>query len=78
MILELKDKMAKIRSHEPVDMGVSIESTDEIKGDALSALINLGYKSQTAKSALDSIISDSPESLTLDVLLKKTLKILAV
>ena len=78
MILELKEKMAKIRSYESVDMGVSIVSTDEIKGDALSALINLGYKSQTAKSALDSIISDSAESLTLDVLLKKTLKILAV
>jgi holliday junction DNA helicase RuvA len=78
MILELKDKMVKIRSYESVDIGGSILSSDEIKEDALSALINLGYKSQTAKSALDSITSESPESLTLDVLLKKALKILAV
>jgi Holliday junction DNA helicase RuvA len=50
---------------------------DSTKDDALSALINLGYKSQRAREVVDKIISQSPQSLALDVLLKKALKILA-
>jgi len=48
-----------------------------MKDDALSALINLGYKSHRAREVVDKIIDESPQSLTLDVLLKKALKILA-
>jgi Holliday junction DNA helicase RuvA len=45
--------------------------------DVLSALINLGYKNQRAREVLDKIINEANETLTLDVLLKKALKILA-
>ena len=48
-----------------------------IKEDVLSALVNLGYKNNTAKDALDKVMQVSEEELTLDTLLKKTLKILA-
>ena len=77
IILELKDKMLKLDSHESADKDFSITSKDEMKGDALSALINLGYKSLAAKSALDRIINEFPEPMTLEILLKRTLKILA-
>jgi Holliday junction resolvasome RuvABC DNA-binding subunit len=40
-------------------------------------LVNLGYKSPAAKSALDRIINEFPEPMTLEILLKRTLKILA-
>jgi Holliday junction DNA helicase RuvA len=78
MILELKDKMIKIDSYEMVDKDMNDLSMDDMKGDALSALINLGYKNQAAKSALAKVIDEFPEPMTLEILLKRTLKILAV
>ena len=78
MILELKDKVVKLSSYEAIYKG-----DDDIKvygsmiDDALSALINLGYKDHRAREVLDKIINTSTESLALDVLLKKALKILA-
>ena len=78
MILELKDKMLKLIASDIVykDNG-DIVIFDSTKDDALSALINLGYKSHRAREVVDKIVSESPQSLTLDVLLKKALKILA-
>jgi Holliday junction DNA helicase RuvA len=78
MILELKDKMLKLSASDVVykDNG-DIVIFDSTKDDALSALINLGYKSHRAREVVDKIVSESPQSLTLDVLLKKALKILA-
>jgi Holliday junction DNA helicase RuvA len=78
MILELKDKMIKMDSYEMVDKDINELSMDDMKGDALSALINLGYKNQAAKSALAKVIDEFPEPMTLEILLKRTLKILAV
>jgi Holliday junction DNA helicase RuvA len=78
MILELKDKMMKLDSYEPIDRDIGVLSPDELKEDALSALINLGYKNQTAKGALEKIINEFPEPMTLEVLLKRTLKNLAI
>lgn len=78
MILELKDKIVKLSSYEAI-----YRSDDDIKvydsmiDDVLSALINLGYKNQRAREVLDKIINEANETLTLDVLLKKALKILA-
>ena len=78
MILELKDKMLKLSASDVVykDNG-DIVIFDSTKDDALSALINLGYKSHRAREVVDKIVSVSPQPLTLDVLLKKALKILA-
>lgn len=77
IILELKDKMMKLDLYESIDKDDSSISTDEMKGDALSALINLGYKNPGAKMALDRIVSESPKPMTLEVLLKKALRILS-
>ena len=75
MILELKDKIMKLESEKVVsavgDKGISEEL---IKEDALSALINLGYKRNAAKNILDKVINESGEELALEVLLKKALK----
>jgi Holliday junction DNA helicase RuvA len=78
MILELKDKMVKLSTYEAIyKADGDIEVFDSIIDDALSALVNLGYKNQKARDVLDKIIKESSASLTLDVLLKKALKILA-
>ena len=76
MILELKDKMVKLSTYEAIyKADGDIEVFDSIIDDALSALVNLGYKNQKARDVLDKIIKESSDSLTLDVLLKKALKI---
>jgi len=78
MILELKDKVLKIELGEITTEEAQGKSGDDaIREDALSALVNLGYKSITAKNVLDRIIADSAEDLSLDTLLKEALKSLS-
>ena len=78
MILELKDKVVKLSTYEALyDGDGNIKVYDSIIDDVLSALINLGYKNQRAREVLDKIINKSSETLTLDTLLKKALKVLA-
>ena len=78
LILELRDKVMKLGSDEVIGETGGYTTADELmKEDALSALINLGYKSHNIREILDRVFNESKEVLTLDVLLKKTLKILA-
>lgn len=75
IVLELKDKFFKIDIDQVVRQDVvDGERDDTVKEDALSALINLGYKQSAAKSALDKAIAASTGDLSLDVLLKEALK----
>ncbi len=48
-----------------------------MKDDALSALVNLGYKGSAVKEAVDRIIREAQEPLSLDRLLKQALRVLA-
>ncbi|MGV8056516.1 MAG: Holliday junction branch migration protein RuvA [Smithellaceae bacterium] len=78
LILELKEKVIKKMMIEQIPAADDQRKAGEmIKEDVLSALVNLGYKNNTAKDALDKVMQLSEEDLTLDALLKKTLKILA-
>ena len=78
LILELKEKVIKKMTREQIPSADEQQKAGEmIKEDVLSALVNLGYKNNTAKDALDKVMQLSEEELTLDTLLKKTLKILA-
>ena len=78
MVLELKDKILKIDLGEVAVEGVSgRERDDAMKEDALSALINLGYKNAAARNAIDKVIAEASGSLSLDILLKEVLKSLS-
>ena len=74
MILELKDKVLKLKPEGVVstagDKRISEEVTEE---DVLSALINLGYKRNAARDALNKVIDESGGELALEVLLRRTL-----
>ena len=78
LILELKEKVLKkmMLEKEP-EAGFQNRIDDIITEDVLSALVNLGYKNNVAKDALDRAIRSSEEKLEMDKLLKKTLKFLA-
>jgi len=78
LILELKEKVIKKMMIEEMPAADEQHQAGEIIiEDALSALVNLGYKSNVAKDALDKVLRASEEELGMDQLLKKTLKILA-
>jgi holliday junction DNA helicase RuvA len=78
IIFDLRDK--KIIDLSAVEKGGKPLPVDlqEMKDDALSALINLGYKNQVLQDVLERVFREAEkEEISLDVVLKKTLKILA-
>jgi holliday junction DNA helicase RuvA len=78
LILELKEKVArKMMSGQVPAADGEHKAGEMIREDVLSALVNLGYKNNTARDALDKVMQMTTENFTLDQLLKKTLKILA-
>ncbi len=77
MILELKDKAAKLGRDDVTVCTVAVKTADQVKEDALSALVNLGYKGSAVKDVVDRIMRAAPETPSLDQLLKQALRTLA-
>jgi len=78
LILELKEKIIKKMMMENMPAADGQDQISEIiTEDVLSALVNLGYKNNVAKDALDKALRSSEKGLEMDQLLKKTLKFLA-
>ncbi|SEM57547.1 Holliday junction DNA helicase subunit RuvA [Syntrophus gentianae] len=81
VIMELRDKISEGK---PKGQESDIEDRRElidkglIEEDAVSALINLGYKNQAAKDAIEKVMSEHRENKSLDVILKEALKRLAI
>lgn len=75
--LELKDKVDKIRGVRPPAIAADVTEPDGPYEDALSALINLGYRAQDAKEALKRVMKAESGSLSLKELIRKGLKELA-
>jgi holliday junction DNA helicase RuvA len=77
MILELKDKAAKLGRETSPGGTVVVKTGAQIQDDALSALVNLGYKGSAVKEVVDRIMREAPEPPSLDRLLKQALRVLA-
>jgi len=79
IIFDLRDKKIIGLSNEwGEEVSNELEDARLIKEDALSALVNLGYKQQRINDVLDQVLRDTEvESVSLDVILKRSLKILA-
>jgi Holliday junction DNA helicase RuvA len=75
IILELKDRVKKIElaAPPPPEKGAG----DRTWEDALSALLNLGYGRPLAEKALESIRRDSDPGVTLEELLRRSLRSLS-
>ena len=74
LILELKDKLKHIETAEDQTSSSSTNGTME---DALSALINLGYKKPQAEMALKKVTAGSESTADLEYLIKESLNILS-
>jgi Holliday junction DNA helicase RuvA len=74
--LELKDKVAKIQTGAVRSSTIEMSGADGPYEDALSALINLGYRPQDAKEALKRV-AKSASPMALKDLIREGLKELA-
>ena len=73
IIIELKDKVTKS------DISISVfEQTNEgnVRNEALSALVSLGFSRQNAEKAVDKIVKASNGDVSVEILIKESLKIL--
>lgn len=76
MVLELKDKALKLQKEKPGLHVKPATTVDDILEDAVSALLNLGYKRPQAEGALEKIKKDNPD-IDIEKMIKGALKILA-
>jgi holliday junction DNA helicase RuvA len=76
--LELKDKLTKLDSSPTGSSRLSEGGkSDATFDDALSALVNLGYRPQDAKGALQQVKKLKPDAMALKELIRDSLKELA-
>jgi len=72
IILELKDKMGK----QSLSSAVSTSSQNNVKKEALGALVMLGFNRIQADQAVKKIISNNNKDWTVEELIKQTLKMI--
>ena len=78
LVLELKEKVLKKMTIEEAPEDQSQHLADDLmQEDVLSALMNLGYRNNVARDALNKVLRSSEAKLSMDKILKETLKILA-
>ena len=76
-MLELKDKVGKLHPGLAQASDLPRQGQDAIFDDALSALVNLGYRPQDAKDALKQVKKSNAESIVLKDMIRESLKELA-
>ena len=77
LVLELKDKVGKLHPGLTPAIDSSRQEQDAIFDDALSALVNLGYRPQDAKEVLKHVKKSNAESIVLKDMIRESLKELA-
>ena len=77
LVLELKDKVGKLQPGLGPVSEAPRQGQDAIFDDALSALVNLGYRPQDAKEALKHVKKSNTESIVLKDMIRESLKELA-
>ncbi len=74
MILELRDRVIKLDPQEAREEARAERPLEAVREDALSALVNLGYKKSAAKMVLDRVLDEAGDGLALEEVLKRALK----
>ena len=77
IVLELKDKVERLQAVPAVVPTVTGDQSSRVHDDALSALVNLGYRAQEAKDIIKRISQSQSGPLPLKDLIRETLKELA-
>ncbi|MEY4705071.1 MAG: Holliday junction ATP-dependent helicase RuvA [Nitrospirota bacterium] len=77
LVLELKDKVGKLYAGPASASDSPRQGQDATFDDALSALVNLGYRPQDAREALKLVRKSHPEPIVLKDMIRESLKELA-
>jgi Holliday junction DNA helicase RuvA len=77
VILELKDKVLLLELPMPAQAESAVGADDQLVGDVISALLNLGYKRTEAEKAVQAVRAQQDKAPALETLLKETLRLLA-
>lgn len=77
LVLELKDKVGKLHPGLAQASDLPRQGQDAVFDDALSALVNLGYRLQDAKDALKQVKRSNAEPIVLKDMIRESLKELA-
>jgi Holliday junction DNA helicase RuvA len=77
VILELKDKVSLLELPIPVQAESVVRADDQLVGDVISALLNLGYKRIEAEKAVQAIRAQQDGAPALETLLREALRLLA-
>lgn len=77
MMVELRDKVPTLILSQDVAIPAKQTADEVMTEDALSALVNLGYKKAVAKRAIDEAQQRLQGEATLEILLKESLRSLA-
>jgi holliday junction DNA helicase RuvA len=77
IVLELKDKVERLQAVPAVVPTVTDDHSSRVHDDALSALVNLGYRAQEAKDIIKRISQSQSSPIPLKDLIRETLKELA-
>jgi holliday junction DNA helicase RuvA len=75
LVVELKDRLPKTDTVEPVAGGAEGPESHDVRDDLLSALENLGYPPSSVEKTVDKLLR-SAEDRTFEPLLRATLKLL--
>jgi Holliday junction DNA helicase RuvA len=77
IMVELRDKVSSLALGPPVKATVKTAANEAMIEDALSALLNLGYKKGVAQGAIENARKRLEGEITLESLLKESLRALA-
>jgi Holliday junction DNA helicase RuvA len=77
IMVEMRDKLPALAADRDIALSVKNAADEAVMNDAISALVNLGYKKGVARKAIDEAIKRLEGELNLESLLKESLRALA-
>ena len=77
IMVEMRDKLPALAADRDIALSVKSAADEAVMDDAISALVNLGYKKGVARKAIDQAIERLEGEINLESLLKESLRALA-
>jgi Holliday junction DNA helicase RuvA len=77
IMVEMRDKLAALAADRDIALSVKSAADEAVMNDAISALVNLGYKKGVARKAIEEAVERLQGEINLEGLLKESLRALA-
>ncbi|MGD8255306.1 MAG: Holliday junction branch migration protein RuvA [Syntrophobacterales bacterium] len=77
IMVEMRDKLPALAADRDIALSVKSAADEAVMNDAISALVNLGYKKGVARKAIEEAVERLQGEINLEGLLKESLRALA-